>query len=162
MGFIKLSSFRVPENCTFSTSDDVPPSQHASAVHSNGSTRAENLAMKQNHIEPKHVPDCDLPFISAAEVAKRDGKVIDDIWIVVDNVVLDVTDYIGRHPGGRQIVLGFAGSECSWQWWTFHNRQVWRSIARGLRVGRTEAVANRYERPAQRFGASKLGVKEWE
>ncbi|KXT04315.1 hypothetical protein AC578_7959 [Pseudocercospora eumusae] len=162
MGFIKLSSFRPPEDCTSSTSNEVHPSQHANNAVHNESMRTENHAMKQDRIEPKYVQDCDLPFISAAEVAKRDGKVMDDIWVVVDKVVLDVTGYIGRHPGGRQIILAFAGSDCSWQWWTFHNRQVWRSIASGLRVGRTEGVDNPYERPAQRFERSKLGLEEWE
>jgi hypothetical protein len=35
--------------------------------------------------------------------------------IVVDNVVLDVTQYQHQHPGGSSIVRGFAGQDCSWQ-----------------------------------------------
>lgn len=82
MGFIKLSSFRAPEDCTFSTPNDVHPSRHSSAVHHNGSMRTESHAMKQYRIEPKYVQDCDLPFISAGEVAQRDGIVMDDICML--------------------------------------------------------------------------------
>lgn len=35
--------------------------------------------------------------------------------IVVDDVVLDVTQYQNQHPGGSSIVRGFAGQDCSWQ-----------------------------------------------
>ena len=82
MGFIKLSSFKAPEDCTFGTPNDMPNYYHASAVHNNKSMRPENLVMKQYRIQPKYVQDCDLPCISAAEVAQRDGKVREDICML--------------------------------------------------------------------------------
>ncbi|KAK3653197.1 hypothetical protein LTR56_004733 [Elasticomyces elasticus] len=57
----------------------------------------------------------DLPFIASTEVTKQNGQEGRRLWIVVDNIVLDVTDYQQKHPGGRQIIAGFGGQDCSWQ-----------------------------------------------
>ena len=35
--------------------------------------------------------------------------------IVVDGIVYDATDFLGKHPGGSTIIEGFAGRDCSWQ-----------------------------------------------
>ena len=35
--------------------------------------------------------------------------------IVVENMVLDCTEFKVKHPGGKGIIEGFAGSDCSWQ-----------------------------------------------
>lgn len=77
------------------------------------------------------------------------------------SIVLDVTSYISKHPGGRQIIAGFAGQECGWQWWTFHERGIWNSTAAGLRVGRTEGVKNAHERPAMIVGLRKFGFDDF-
>ena len=46
----------------------------------------------------------------ASEVALHNKK--DDCWIIVDNKIYDVTDYVIEHPGGDSI-LNFAGSDSS-------------------------------------------------
>jgi len=39
-----------------------------------------------------------------AEVAQHDNKA--DCWIAIEGLVYDVTSYVGRHPGGNEILLG--------------------------------------------------------
>ena len=81
--------------------------------------------------------------------------------VVVDSLILDCTSYIHKHPGGASIIKGFGGQDCSWQWWTFHNRRVWNDVLRGLRVGRTEGVENAHERPSRAFvGLRGFGYQE--
>jgi cytochrome b involved in lipid metabolism len=41
------------------------------------------------------------------EVAKHNTR--DDCWIIVDNNVYDVTDYIEEHPGGDSIMTNAGG-----------------------------------------------------
>lgn len=81
---------------------------------------------------------------------------------MVDSVVLDCTDYIFRHPGGRQIISGFGGQDCSWQWWTFHDGAIWKSVAAGLRVGKTEGIENRHQRPPAIVGLRKFGFNDFD
>ncbi|KAK0263205.1 hypothetical protein B0A54_00569 [Friedmanniomyces endolithicus] len=66
-------------------------------------------------ILPKRTAAKDLPFIPTEEVAQRDGKGGNRLWIVVDTIILDATEYQEKHPGGRQIISGFGGRDCSWQ-----------------------------------------------
>ena len=114
----------------------------------------------QYPIQNPKTKTADLPFISAAEVAKRDGEDGTRLWIVVDNTVLDVTQYMYSHPGGQSIIRGFGGQECSWQWWTFHNRKIWNEVATTLRVGRTEGMENKHVKPKQFVGLRGLGYQE--
>ena len=80
--------------------------------------------------------------------------------IVVDDIVLDTTSYIAKHPGGQQIIRGFGGQDCSWQWWTFHNRKIWTDVAVNLRVGRTDGIENKHERPKAFIGLRGLGYQD--
>ena len=35
----------------------------------------------------------------------------EDCWIIIDNNVYDITKYIDSHPGGIDILLGYAGKD---------------------------------------------------
>ena len=37
------------------------------------------------------------------------------VGIVVDDIVLDCTSYKKKHPGGKAIMEGFGGQNCTWQ-----------------------------------------------
>ena len=49
--------------------------------------------------------------ISMADVAKHNSKT--DCWVVVDKQVLDVTSFLGDHPGGELAILTFAGKDAT-------------------------------------------------
>mmetsp|Transcript_29131 Transcript_29131/g.56719 ORF Transcript_29131/g.56719 Transcript_29131/m.56719 type:complete len:596 (-) Transcript_29131:148-1935(-) len=44
---------------------------------------------------------------TAEEVAKHNKE--DDLWIIVDDLVFDVTSYVGQHPGGLRIMKNAGG-----------------------------------------------------
>lgn len=45
------------------------------------------------------------------DVAKHNNKM--DAWIIIDGIVVDVTDYMERHPGGETILQQCAGKDVS-------------------------------------------------
>ncbi|KAK4575157.1 hypothetical protein LTR86_001009 [Recurvomyces mirabilis] len=117
--------------------------------------------------QPKRLPDESLPLILAIVVKERDGQRDESgrqsrLWIVVNGVVLDVTEYQFGHPGGRAIISGFGGQDCTWQWFSFHGMDIWRSVAPGLRVGRTEDVMNPFQQPKGIVGLRGHGFQDWD
>ena len=58
-----------------------------------------------------------------------------DCWIVVDNVVYDVTRFLPSHPGGKGIVLKLAGKDVSSEFYDLHARDVLEKYGPKLRVG---------------------------
>ncbi|SSD59375.1 probable Cytochrome b2, mitochondrial [Saccharomycodes ludwigii] len=51
------------------------------------------------------------PPIDPKEVVKHNKP--DDCWIVINNVVYDLTDFIAKHPGGPDIIQSNAGKDVS-------------------------------------------------
>ncbi|KAH7396088.1 hypothetical protein BKA66DRAFT_596603 [Pyrenochaeta sp. MPI-SDFR-AT-0127] len=65
-------------------------------------------------------PDSELPFFSAAEIqalasnsGPRNELPEDPLYIVVENIVYDCTQFVHDHPGGRQVIESFRGQDCS-------------------------------------------------
>jgi cytochrome b involved in lipid metabolism len=57
---------------------------------------------------------------TAADVAKHDQKASDGMYIIVDNSVYDVTNFVDEHPGGAKILKRVAGKDASKQFWKVH------------------------------------------
>ncbi|OJJ03699.1 hypothetical protein ASPVEDRAFT_63324 [Aspergillus versicolor CBS 583.65] len=50
-------------------------------------------------------------LLSTHEISNHNAP--DDCWIVVDNQVWDVTDFLDKHPGGSTIILKYAGRDAT-------------------------------------------------
>merc|ERR1719191_1188995 len=59
---------------------------------------------------------------SLEEVAKHTTK--EDCWVVVDGQVLDVTNFLGEHPGGELAILTFAGKDATAEFNMIHPPDV--------------------------------------
>jgi flavocytochrome c len=59
---------------------------------------------------------------SMEEVAKHNKK--DDIWVVVDGQVLDVTSFLPDHPGGAKAILLYAGRDATEEFNMLHDPKV--------------------------------------
>ncbi len=86
----------------------------------------------------------ELPFIPShvVQAAQSDPN---RLWIVIDQVVFDCTEFASIHPGGHTVLESFHGEDCSWQFWRFHSRSDMETDGRPLRIGRTAGVANRFK-----------------
>ncbi|KAI0930652.1 hypothetical protein AcV5_007311 [Taiwanofungus camphoratus] len=59
---------------------------------------------------------------SEQDVAKHNKK--DDIWVIIDNQVLDVTSFLPDHPGGEKAILLYAGRDATEEFNMLHDPKV--------------------------------------
>ena len=59
---------------------------------------------------------------TAADVAKHKTK--DDIWVIVNGQVLDVTSFLPDHPGGEKAILLYAGRDATEEFNMLHDPKV--------------------------------------
>ncbi|KAJ5218330.1 uncharacterized protein N7498_000429 [Penicillium cinerascens] len=63
------------------------------------------------------------------------------LYIIVDNNVYDVTNFIDEHPGGAKILKRVAGKDASKQFWKYHNESVLKKYAPKLKIGEVKEAA---------------------
>lgn len=73
--------------------------------------------------EPKGgEPKAGVKTFDMAEVAKHNKK--DDVWVVVNGEVLDVTSFLPDHPGGEKAILLYAGRDATEEFNMLHDPKV--------------------------------------
>jgi flavocytochrome c len=72
-----------------------------------------------------------------AEVAKHNKK--DDVWVVIDGQVLDVTDFLPDHPGGEKAILLYAGRDATEEFNMLHDPKVIPRYAPDSVIGKVKA-----------------------
>jgi cytochrome b involved in lipid metabolism len=121
---------------------------------STSTKRFETAPSNNRPFSSLEIPDNNLPFIPSTEVnAKQQHKeTAEEIWIVIDNIVYDCSVFVHSHPGGDTVIKSFNGSDCSWQFWRFHGKEHLEEFGKGLRIGRSANVENRYKEPSAFVG----------
>lgn len=59
---------------------------------------------------------------SVDEVAKHNKK--EDIWVIVNDQVLDVTNFLPDHPGGEKAIILYAGRDATEEFNMLHDPKV--------------------------------------
>ena len=59
----------------------------------------------------------------------------DDLFIVVDEDVYDMTKFQEEHPGGKKILQRVGGKDASKQFWKYHNESILKKYKKQLQVG---------------------------
>ncbi|KAG8168850.1 hypothetical protein KVR01_001599 [Diaporthe batatas] len=77
---------------------------------------------------------------SVADVAKHKDE-SNGMWIIVDNGVYDITNFLDEHPGGPKILKRMAGKDSSKQFWKYHNERVLEKYGDKLKVGTVKEQA---------------------
>ncbi|KAL2040263.1 hypothetical protein N7G274_007166 [Stereocaulon virgatum] len=70
---------------------------------------------------------------SKDEVAGHKTK--DDLWVLVDEDVYDLTKFQHEHPGGQKILTRVAGKDASKQFWKYHNEGILKKFKPQLQIG---------------------------
>lgn len=50
---------------------------------------------------------------SRKDVAQFNGKDGKPVWMIYRGAVYDFTSYLDKHPGGRKVMLEYAGRDCT-------------------------------------------------
>lgn len=74
-------------------------------------------------------PRASLPTISRFDFSKHNTD--DSAWVLVNGKIYDVTPFLSKHPGGRTILLGYAGGRDATT--AFQNAHPGKSIGRNVR-----------------------------
>lgn len=59
----------------------------------------------------------------------------DNLWIIVDEDVYDLTKFQEEHPGGKKILQRVAGKDASKQFWKYHGPNILKKYQKQLQVG---------------------------
>jgi len=73
------------------------------------------------------------------EVAKH--KTEKDCWVVVDGNVLNVTEFLPDHPGGKMAILSFAGRDATEEFNMVHDEGVVQKYAPTTIIGKLKATS---------------------
>ncbi|KAK1057519.1 hypothetical protein LTR74_014125 [Friedmanniomyces endolithicus] len=74
--------------------------------------------------------------LSASDVASHNKP--DNLWVIVDEQVYDLTKFQEEHPGGKKILQRVAGKDASKQFWKYHNESILKKYSKQLLVGSLE------------------------
>ncbi|KAF2691850.1 acyl-CoA dehydrogenase NM domain-like protein [Lentithecium fluviatile CBS 122367] len=83
---------------------------------------------------------------SAADVAVHNKA--DNLYIIVDEDVYDLTKFQDDHPGGKKILQRVAGKDASKQFWKYHNESILKKYQKQLQVGSLDTKAGPPTPPA--------------
>lgn len=76
---------------------------------------------------------------SLEEIAKH--NLDSDCWLIIHDKVVDVTNYLSKHPGGSQILLDYAGKDCTDKFDEIHPDYVLTRFLPQLVIGQVQKVA---------------------
>merc|ERR1711977_585073 len=89
---------------------------------------------------------------SPSDVASHNKA--DNLWIIVDQDVYDLTKFQDEHPGGKKILQRVAGKDASKQFWKYHNESILKKYKPQLQVGSLD-TKKKAEAPAPAPAPSK-------
>ena len=121
----------------------APSSAPSSSPAPSSSTPASAAASEETSTkaaEAANAPSSSGPStqeFTAEEVAKHNKK--DDIWVIVDGQVLDVTKFLPDHPGGEKAILLYAGRDATEEFNMLHDPKVIPRYAPDAVIGKVKA-----------------------
>lgn len=74
-----------------------------------------------------------LREITPAELAEH--KSAKSMWLAIDGVVYDLTDFLAEHPGGKRLPLKYGGTDASEVWHTMHRPEILAEHGARYRIG---------------------------
>ena len=72
--------------------------------------------------------------LTMAEVRKHCTK--DDLWIIIEGRVYDITKFVDRHPGGYKPILNLAGRDVTDAFYNYHPEKVFKRYLPAYYIGK--------------------------
>ncbi|KAF2857950.1 cytochrome b5 [Piedraia hortae CBS 480.64] len=63
------------------------------------------------------------------------------LYICIDNVIYDVSNFVDEHPGGAKILKRVGGKDASKQFWKYHNESVLKKYGPKFKIGTVKTDA---------------------
>ena len=67
------------------------------------------------------------------EVKKHNTK--DDCWLIIKDMVYNVTEFLSIHPGGSSIVLSVGGEDATEYFYELHRKEILEEVASDYIIG---------------------------
>mmetsp|Transcript_60980 Transcript_60980/g.114987 ORF Transcript_60980/g.114987 Transcript_60980/m.114987 type:complete len:524 (-) Transcript_60980:246-1817(-) len=83
---------------------------------------------RKNDVKPEQLQE-----FSREEVANHCSP--DDCWVIICDRVYDITDFLSAHPGGRSIIMMFAGKDCTEEFLDVHSENYLPAFAPDSFIG---------------------------
>jgi len=116
------------------------PTTHANAKDLLRRLAGENRLVFELHTDAKPIAD-ESRWISTSEVAQRNNAKA-GYWLILDQVVYDMTEFAELHPGGRSIVHAYAGMDAGHGYARAHAQQPDVDAMREMyRIGRIRPLS---------------------
>ncbi|KAG4301065.1 hypothetical protein PCANB_002610 [Pneumocystis canis] len=84
-----------------------------------------------------------LKKIEALEVSKHDNK--EDLYMVINKMVYNVTPFINEHPGGEEVLLDLAGQDATNAFEDVGHSDEARNILKKLLIGKLEGTMEQFK-----------------
>lgn len=74
-----------------------------------------------------------LRQLTVEEVSQRNTK--DEVWIIVNSRVYDVTSFVSKHPGGDLVIMHMAGKDCTDAFENYHQARITKNMLSQYLIG---------------------------
>lgn len=119
----------------------------------------DRLRVLSAHVRPVSGPaqpvHAALREITPAELAQH--KTAKSMWLAIDGVVYDITDFLDEHPGGKRLPLKYGGTDASEVWHSMHRPEILVEHGARYRIG---VLAGTRSAPAAAPAAAAHGTRD--
>uniref|UniRef100_A0A6P7FDA7 Cytochrome b5 n=1 Tax=Diabrotica virgifera virgifera TaxID=50390 RepID=A0A6P7FDA7_DIAVI len=100
----------------------------------------------------------DIKYYTLEEISKYDGKQDPRTWIIIKDMVYDVTDYLDDHPGGGDLITEWAGKDGTKDFDDFGHSSDAKKELKTLKIG--EVVADQRKTKPKKVTKNNQGKKQ--
>ncbi|GMM31027.1 Cyb5 protein [Martiniozyma asiatica (nom. inval.)] len=93
---------------------------------------------------------------TAAQVAEHNTR--DDIWIIYNGKVYDVTEYLDEHPGGEEVIIDCAGGDATEAFDDIGHSEDAQEMLEGMLIGKLEGGVLPKKSAAKPESGSNVGL----
>ncbi|KAH7644235.1 putative h/aca ribonucleoprotein complex subunit 1 [Dermatophagoides farinae] len=76
-----------------------------------------------------------MKYYNEQQVAQHQSSTNESIWIIIDDYILDVTDFLDNHPGGPNVIINYSAKDCTSIFKQIHSIQA-KQMAKQFIIGK--------------------------